>query len=112
AGVLDEILVPTPGDLNAIAGAPDGNLWLTDAGRNAILRMTPAGVATTFATPRPASGPFGIAATPDGDIWFTERDTNRLGRLAPDGTITEVACIPSSASAPTSIALAADGRLW
>jgi len=110
--VLDEFLVPTPGDLNDITTGTDGNLWFTDAGRNALVRMTPAGIATTFPVPTPSSGVFGVAAGLGGEIYFTERDAGRLGRLAPDGQVTEIDCIPTPASAPTSIARAPDGRLW
>jgi virginiamycin B lyase len=112
AGVLDEFLVPTPGDLADITSGADGNLWLADPGRNAIVRMTPGGMATAFPIPTPASGPSGVVASPDGAVWFTEHDANRIGRLAPDGQVTEIDCIPSPSSGPMGIARTPDGRLW
>ena len=110
--VLDTFPVTTSGPLNDIAVGPDGNLWFTDAGQNAIGRITTGGVITTFPVPTAASGVFGIIRAPDGNLWFTEQAANKLGRITPAGVVTELACIQTSASGPTSITSGADGKLW
>jgi virginiamycin B lyase len=111
-GALTEFPVSTPGDLNGIAAGPDGNLWFTDAGRNEIGRITPAGAITKFAIPTAASGPFGITAGSDGNLWFTERAAGRLGWVTPDGHVGELACIPTANSGPSSITAGSDGGVW
>ena len=65
-----------------ITAGPDGNLWFTEQGGNAIGRITPAGVVTQYPAST-SSGPTGIAAGPDGNLWFTEYYTGRIGRMSP-----------------------------
>jgi virginiamycin B lyase len=110
--VATEFPVTTTGHLHDIAAGPDGNLWFTDAGSNAIGRITTAGAITKFPVPTAASGVHGIAAGPDGNLWFTESAANKLGRITPAGVVTELACIPTAASNPTNITLGPGGRLW
>jgi streptogramin lyase len=87
AGVITPIPAPAPKFApNAIVRGPDGNLWFTDVGGNAIWRFDP--LTTTYTKfPVPTQGAFsgnvqptGIVAGPDGNIWFTEN--NAVGGLA------------------------------
>ena len=74
-----------------ITAGPDGNLWFTEAGRNRIGRITPAGVVTEFSAGISAkSVPGGITAGPDGNLWFTEFGGDRIGRITPVGIISEL----------------------
>src|SRR5260370_27258868 len=52
-----------------ITAGPDGNLWFTDAGTNAIGTINPATHAITeFPIPTRSANPRGITAGPDGNL--------------------------------------------
>ena len=72
-----------------ITTGPDGALWFTDTGANAIGRMTLDGTATEFPIPTPATLPQGLAAGPDGRIWFAEYEGAQIGAVTTTGVITE-----------------------
>ncbi len=72
---------------------PDANFWMTEPDEDAILKITPAGAATIYASPR-GGHPTGIAAGPDGALWFTEPGTGKIGRITTAGAITEYALPP------------------
>lgn len=79
--------IPGGGGLDGITAGPDGNLWATDFINSAIVRITPSGVMTEYATPTPNMLPFAIGVGPDGNIWFTEiqsqTDVSKIGVLRP-----------------------------
>jgi streptogramin lyase len=93
-----------------ITTGPDGNLWFTDLGTNAIGRITPAGVITEFPLAA-ASDPGGITTGPDGNLWFTELGPNKIGRITTAGVVSEFAT-PTPSSDPTEITTGPDGNLW
>jgi streptogramin lyase len=120
----------------ALTRGPDGNMWFADDGRNfegrsLIGRITPAGVvkeypvpaAPPLGPPENAEGPLDLTAGADADVWFTyQRDDEAghsfIGRITSAGLITEYPVptgsgvdVPTS-SAPTEIALGADGNMW
>jgi virginiamycin B lyase len=104
-------LPPRPIDFaSAIAPGPDGNLWFTELGANAIGRVTTAGLITEFPLPTPGSRPNAIVRGLDGAVWFTEEGGDRVGRITPGGAITEFP-LPAGAR-PGGIALGEDGSLW
>jgi len=93
-----------------IAAGPDGNIWFTESQRNAVVRLTPAGVFTFFTLPTAGANPNGITAGPDGALWFTESNANQIGRVDPvSGVVTEFAGLSSG---PNRIAAGPDGALW
>ena len=97
---------------STIALAPDGSIWFTLSGVNAIARMNADGSAyRQFPLPTPDSSPRIIALGADGNMWFSEHAGNKIGRITPQGEITEFA-IPTPASQPRAIALGADGNIW
>ncbi len=56
-----------------ITAGPDGNLWFTESGANAIGMINPTTHAiSSFTVPTANAGPYGITAGPDGNLWFTE----------------------------------------
>ncbi|HEY2667714.1 MAG TPA: choice-of-anchor D domain-containing protein [Actinomycetota bacterium] len=89
AGAVTVLPVP-PGATgfspNAIVTGPDGNIWFTDVGGNAIWRFDP--LTTTYTKfPVPTQSAFsgnvqptGMVVGPDGNVWFTEN--NAVGGLA------------------------------
>ena len=98
AGVLTEFNVPGLDTGNQITAGPDGNLWVGDSrssGTNTILRVTPKGVATSFALPGKPLTLSGLTAGPDGNLWLTESEKDFSGELqaavlkiSPGGSIT------------------------
>jgi virginiamycin B lyase len=94
-----------------IAAGPDGALWFTEIGANAIGRITTAGSVAAYPLPNADSQPAGITAGPDGALWFVEQYGNRIGRITTAGVITEYA-VPTAASYPMGIAAGPDGALW
>ncbi len=64
-----------------IAYGPDGALWFTQPGVNAIGRMTSAGIASSYKLPTAHGQSTGITAPPDGALWFTEYTGDKIGRI-------------------------------
>jgi virginiamycin B lyase len=106
-----------------ITRGPDGNLWFSEAGRNNIGRITPAGVITEFPLPSigiygPSGSQGGITAGPDGNLWFADYFSNMIGKISPiTGDIQEFN-IPSPGiwgwigTFPFGIAAGPDGNIW
>jgi streptogramin lyase len=123
--VLVALALPSPahaqGTLSpfGITRGPDGNVWFTEAGGNAIGRITPAGKVTTFHLPLPNRGPQLITAGPDGNLWFVEFTVNRIGRITPAGKLTEFRVptdldptITTPAAYLGGITAGPDGNIW
>lgn len=104
--------MPAGGAPQAITAGPDGGLWFTLPGVNAIGRITPTGQVSTFTAGIQAGAqPWGIVAGPDGNLWFTEKGGNAIGRITPTGQVTEFR-IPTDGSQPWGITVGSDGNLW
>ena len=104
--------MPANGAPQSITAGPDGDLWFTLPGANAIGRITPTGQVSTFTTGIQANAqPWGIAAGPDGNLWFTERGTGAIGRITPTGQVAEFA-LTTGGLQPWGIAAGPDGNLW
>jgi sugar lactone lactonase YvrE len=101
AGRGPTILIST--DFPLVIGE-DGNLYYPSVRESdrRILRQTPAGAITTFATlPRAAKGEQwinGIANGPDGSIYYT--DDAAIGRITARGAVSIVATVPPLANGP------------
>jgi streptogramin lyase len=89
-----------------ITSGTDGNLWVADFGGAQIVRVTPAGVGTTFAT---GGGPQGVAAGPNGQVAFSNQgaNPNTVGRIT---TAIEVTATPGAD--PFGVTLGSDGAYW
>lgn len=68
-----------------VVSAPDGNGWTTSG--NAILRVTPGGVVTTYTvvTKLGKAQPTGLVVGPDRNLWFTDGVQGNVGELAMKG---------------------------
>ena len=94
-------------DVSGLTAGPDGNLWVTDANRQTILRVTSTGTVTPF-----RDGPlFPQAMTYDdqGNLWIA----NQLGgvtRQAPSGAITQFD--GPALARPLGITIGPDGSAW
>jgi virginiamycin B lyase len=94
-----------------IVFAPDGNVYVTEQGSNAIARVNPVtGAAVDFPVPTPDSTTQSGVLGPDGAIWFIERAAAKVGRMTLGGQFTEY---PLAAGAfPNRIVVGPDGALW
>ncbi len=111
AGAITEFSLPSNGHPRQITTGPDGALWFTDAGNNAIGRITTSGTITEFPVPTSNSLLEGITTGPDGNLWFTEGNGNQIGRITPAGQVTEFP-LPNPNSEPEAITTGPDGNLW
>jgi streptogramin lyase len=101
------------GGVRGIAGGPDGNIWIAEAGGNgAIARVTPAGEVAEFDLGLTPGDPWDITAGADGNMWFVNRNPAVVGRITPEGAITEFTDGLSTLSEPTAITAGPDGALW
>jgi streptogramin lyase len=94
----------------ALAGGPDGALWMTvDGGPgqpDGITRFTTDPAAELTRALPSASDPRSIVAAPDGALWFAEG--GRLGRLTTSGELT----YRSVGAAPAALAAGPPGTVW
>lgn len=99
---------------NIITG-PDGNLWFTDPGNGALVKMTPSGSFTSYPLPGSQSPP-SVAAGPDGNLWATMCVLNQscagIDRVTPSGGITNFTAGFSVNGATEAVTLGPDGNLW
>jgi virginiamycin B lyase len=108
---------------DGFAVGPDGNLWLTDGSRPAVVRLTPEGGLTRFTAGLPKGvSPGRMTTGPDGALWFIE-DVNladggtlgRLARITTTGQITQFPILRDPDVDDTylhALVGAPDGRLW
>lgn len=88
---------------HALIQGADGALWFTDAGHNAIGRITASGSLTEYPIPTSNSIPWDIALAADGGMWFTESNAAKIGRIDTTGKIYEFN-VPTADARPTAIA--------
>jgi sugar lactone lactonase YvrE len=117
-----------------IVAAPDGTIFVTDAGRaHRIRRIAPDGGVSTLAgnargfvdgvgTAAAFSTPSGLAFAPDGTLYLADTGNHAIRRITPDGKVTTLAGdgMPGDAdgraqqarfNGPIGIAVAPDGRV-
>jgi streptogramin lyase len=91
-----------PSNVLGMTAGPDGALWFTDSGRNAIGRLDTLGNVKEYALPTAHANPSGIASAADGALWFTETAADKIGRITTAGGITEYH-VPTANAAPVGI---------
>jgi streptogramin lyase len=92
-------LAPGTGPVRLTTGS-DGNLWVTEATKHGVARITvPGKVVTRFALPVGAAASR-IVSGPDGNLWVTEPGLNKVAIVTTAGSVHQV----SVSGKPTGIA--------
>jgi virginiamycin B lyase len=106
-GDITYFKLPQPGaQARELISGPDGEIWYTDSGKNAIGRISTRGVFSSYQLPNdPGRGPESLTIGPDGAVWFTEGGANMIGRLSAD------AFAGSPSSTPTPIPTLSSGMM-
>ncbi|MHB1823414.1 MAG: NHL repeat-containing protein, partial [Acidimicrobiales bacterium] len=90
---------------SGLAVAPNGDVYISDAGNNRVRMVNPSGIITTVAgtgvagfsgdggpaTAAELDYPNGLALGPDGGLFIADRNNQRIREILPDGIITTVA---------------------
>ena len=95
---------------NIVVG-PDGRLWVTMIGGDAVDAITTAGVVTDYPLPGAGVDPQAITVGPDGRLWTADDGAPGLDAITTAGVVTRYP-LPATEGDPMGIAAGADGRLW
>ena len=101
-----------------------GNLYVADAGNNAIRKITPAGVVSQFAgtdstgmADGPAAtatffGPAGVAVDATNNVYVADAGNNLIRMVSASGTVSTIAGLNGEFANPTGIAINSKGNLF
>ena len=93
----------------ALAAGPDGDVWFTDPGTNAIGRVTADQRLAEFPV-NEVLGAGGAVAVDRTSVWFAMRDG--LGRFSKSAHAAAMVDLPVTASSISSIVVAKNGTVW
>jgi streptogramin lyase len=97
----------------AITAGPDGNLWFTEAGANAIGMINPTThTISSFTLPIAGAGAYGITTGPDGNLWFAETGAGAIGMINPTTHAISSFTLPAGSRGVDNITTGSNGNLW
>lgn len=102
------VIAPGFGEMAGTAYAPNGDLIMADAGRGALLRVTPNGGSETLHGG--LSYPNGVAVDPDGIAFTADQNTGAVWRV--DTATGDAEQIAADLFAPNGVAIGGDGTLY
>jgi virginiamycin B lyase len=94
----------------AIAAGPDGTIWFSLDGADAIGRVRD-GRLERLTKPGKTLEPLGLAVAPDGSVWYTDIAAHAVSRMAPSGEVTSFA-LDTPIVRLGRLAVAPDGAAW
>ncbi len=114
---ITEFPLPSGSGLSEVMGlittGPDGNVWFSDPGANAVGTISPTTHAISLTTiPTANATPAGITTGPDGNIWFCERSAEAIGMINPTTHAINSFALPSGSKGPANITAGSNGNLW
>ena len=89
---------------------PDGFIWFTDTGNNAITQVRGGSAMTSYTIPTASSTPIGII-TLSKAMWFAESAAGKIGSVTTAGKFNEYV-IPTTGSGVLSLAADPNGFIW
>jgi virginiamycin B lyase len=100
-------------DPHTLAFAPDGNLWFTAQGGNAVGHLdVKTGVVRLVKMQTERARPYGIAVDASGRPWFNLLGTNKLGTVDPKSMALEEIPLPRAETRTRRIAIDGAGAVW
>ena len=106
---VEEFPMSDDAQLAALITGVGNDVWLSDPGRNKIIRIDKDWV-SEYTVPTSYSLPLALTVDDQGAVWFVENRAGMLGRLR-DGRFDEFS-IPISTNSPVSLAIDGSGNLW
>ena len=73
-----------------------GNIYVADTANNAIRRVTPAGVVSTFAASGSVHSPTGVAVDPVGNVYVADFGSATIRKVTPSGEVSTLAGKPGN----------------
>ena len=119
-GKIEKYDLASGADLGALAtglNSPQGlaldaanNLYASNVNNSSILKITPDGTVTTFASGSGLDGPQGLVFDPAGNLYAANSNTSTISRISPLGIVSTFA--NSGLSSPAGLALDLAGNLY
>ncbi|MFM8762623.1 MAG: NHL repeat-containing protein, partial [Solirubrobacterales bacterium] len=80
-----------------------GNIYTANAGSNSVSKITPGGVASTFASTGAGSSPYDLAFDRDGNLYVANNGNDTVSKFSPSG---------NPAGAPWPVSIGAGANPW
>jgi hypothetical protein len=94
---------------SALAFDANGNLYVANGTGNNIVKITPSGMATIFASGSSLNFPWGLAFDQDGNLFVANYNGNTVSKVTPDGAVSLFA---TGLNRPTGLAFDRNGYLY
>jgi virginiamycin B lyase len=103
---------PAGSNPTSLVYGPQGSLWLTLLGSNALSSLALPGTVFTATIPTPLAQPYDLIIGSDRALWFSEQLAGQIGRYnTGTGSFSEFP-LPDAHGSPAQLALGQEGNLW